>query len=147
MNLTWIPCQVVEMFDVGLIAGSFDIIHPGYIMMFNDAKKVCKILVVALQDDPTIDRLNKNKPVQTWQERKMILESLRQVDEIIYYNTEFDLEKIIRNFKYDIRILGSDYRETDFLGKDLNKPVYFCDRTHNYSLTNLKKKIAESMKQ
>jgi glycerol-3-phosphate cytidylyltransferase len=135
------------MFDVGLIAGSFDIIHPGYIMMFNDAKKVCKILVVALQDDPTIDRLNKNKPVQTWQERKMILESLRQVDEIIYYNTEFDLEKIIRNFKYDIRILGSDYRETDFLGKDLNKPVYFCDRTHNYSLTNLKKKIAESMKQ
>jgi glycerol-3-phosphate cytidylyltransferase len=134
------------MYEVGLIAGSFDLIHPGYIRMFNDAKTICKILIVALQDDPTLDRPNKNKPVQSWQERKMILESLRQVDDVIYYSTESELEKIIRNFSYDVRILGSDYKDINFLGKDLDKPVYFCDRTHNYSLTSLKKKIAESMK-
>ena len=134
------------MYEIGLIAGSFDLIHPGYIYMFIESKKICNHLVIALQDDPTIDRIYKNKPVQSWEERTLILESLRQIDEVIYYNTESDLAKIFKNFKYDVRILGSDYREADFLGKDLNKPVYFCDRTHNYSLTNLKKKIAESMK-
>jgi glycerol-3-phosphate cytidylyltransferase len=134
------------MYKIGLIAGSFDLIHPGYIYMFTESKKICNHLVIALQDDPTIDRIYKNKPVQSWEERKIILSSLRQIDEVIYYNTESDLEKIIRNFKYDIRILGSDYREANFLGKELNKPVYFCNRAHNYSLTNLKKKIVESMK-
>lgn len=135
------------MYEVGLIAGSFDIIHPGYIHMFSESKKICQHLVIALQDDPTIDRKYKNKPVQTWEERKLILESLRQVDEITYYNTEAELEKILKFYKYDVRILGSDYEGMNFLGKDLNKSVYFCDRTHNYSLTNLKKKIVESMRQ
>ena len=130
----------------GIIAGNFDVIHPGYIHMFIESKKICKFLVIALQDDPTVDRPNKCKPIHTWEERKIILESLRQIDKVIYYNTESDLDKIIRSYHYDVRILGSDYINKDFLGKDLDKPVYFCDRTHNYSLTSLKKNICESFK-
>ena len=133
------------MYEVGLIAGSFDLIHPGYIKMFDESKKICNRLIVALQDDPTIDRPDKCKPVQSWDDRRDILLSLRQVDEVTYYNTEKDLRRLLGSLQFDIRILGSDYVGKRFTGDDLQKPVYFCNRSHAYSLTDLKKKIVESM--
>lgn len=129
----------------GLIAGSFDLIHPGYVRMFKEAKKVCSKLIIALQDDPTIDRPEKCKPVQTWEERKEVLESIKYVDEILYYNTEADLSSVLETTNFDVRILGSDYIGKKFTGDHLDKGLYFCRRNHNYSLTDLKKKIHKSM--
>jgi glycerol-3-phosphate cytidylyltransferase len=132
-------------YERGIIAGSFDILHPGYIRMFEESKRVVNYLIVALQDDPTIDRPEKCKPVQSWEERAEILRSLRYVDDVVYYNTEYDLRKLLGSVKYDVRILGSDYLGRRFTGDDLEKPVFYCNRNHQYSLTDLKERIAESM--
>jgi len=126
---------------VGFLAGSFDLIHPGYILMFEDAKKVCDHLIVALQTDPTIDRPFKNKIVQTFEERKLILSSIKYVDEIIKYTTEEELYNILKNTKINVRILGSDYENKEYTGIDLNIPVHFHKRNHNWSTTNLKNNI------
>ncbi len=130
----------------GIIAGSFDIIHPGYIQMFIEAKENCDHLIIALQDDPTIDRPHKLKPVQSWKERKEILNSIKYIDEILYYSTEKQLYDLLKNTTYDVRILGSDYINKSFTGDDLNKKIYFCKREHNYSLTDLKNRIYNSLK-
>jgi len=130
-----------KKWKVGLICGSFDVIHPGYIKMFIDAKSVCKTLLIALQSDPTIDRPHKEKPHQTSEERALILRSIRYVDDIVHYTTEDDLYNILKTDIYDVRILGSDYTNAEYTGKDLNKPVYFHDRNHSYSTTDYKNKI------
>jgi glycerol-3-phosphate cytidylyltransferase len=129
----------------GFIAGSFDVIHPGYIKMFKEAKQVCKNLIVALQDDPTIDRPEKCKPVQSWSDRREILESIRYVDKVLYYCTEQELFDLLKSTPYDVRILGSDYIGKQFTGDDLGKSVHYCERSHTYSTTDLKKRIASSM--
>lgn len=131
---------------IGLIAGSFDLIHPGYISMFREAREICDYLIVALQDDPTIDRPHKLKPVQTWEERKEIIQSIRYVDHVLKYSTELELLDLLKNENYHVRILGQDYIGKKYTGDFLNKEVYFCKRNHDYSLTNLKLKIYESMK-
>tara|TARA_R110002126_G_scaffold277593_3_gene423666 strand:+ start:2333 stop:2767 length:435 start_codon:yes stop_codon:yes gene_type:complete len=131
---------------IGIIAGNFDVIHPGYVKMFEDAKQnACNYLVIALQSDPTIDRPEKSKPVQTVEEREYILRSISYIDEVIHYNTESELLDILTNFDYDIRILGSDYQDQNkiFTGSSLNKDIYFHSRTHNYSASDLKKRIAK----
>jgi glycerol-3-phosphate cytidylyltransferase len=125
----------------GLIAGSFDLIHPGYIKMFQDAKTVCDYLIVALQDDPTIDRPGKNRPVQTKEERQYILESIKYIDEVVFYNTEEELNSLLRNTKHDVRILGSEYRGTQHNGYELKIPVYYHAREHDWSCSALKEKI------
>lgn len=125
----------------GIIAGSFDLIHPGYVRMFRDSKKVCDYLIIALQGDPTIERSNKCKPVHTIKERKEILESIRFIDEIVTYNTESELYELLKNIDYDVRILGVEYKSTNYTGKDLGKAVYWLERPHMYSTTNLKEKI------
>jgi glycerol-3-phosphate cytidylyltransferase len=130
---------------VGLLAGSFDIIHPGYIKMFKDAKRVCDYLIVALHEDPSQDRPHtKIKPVHTSDEREEILLSIKYVDEIIRYQTEEDLYLILERLNIDFYIIGDDYKNKRYTGEDLNLPVYFHKRDHNYSTTNLKKKIAEN---
>jgi glycerol-3-phosphate cytidylyltransferase len=132
-------------YERGIIAGSFDIIHPGYVRMFEESKHVVKNLIVALQDDPTVDRPEKCKPVQSWEERAEILRAIRYVDDVVYYNTERDLRKLLGTLNYDVRILGSDYLGRRFTGDDLEKPVFYCNRNHQHSLTDLKERIAESM--
>ena len=129
---------------IGFLAGAFDIIHPGYILMFKDAKTVCDHLVVALQTDPTVDRPEKNKPVQSYLGRKSILESIRYVDEVVTYTTEKELYQLMENMKIDIRILGSDYENKKINGHDLDIPIYFHKREHEWSATNLRNKIKES---
>jgi len=138
------------MSSIGVIAGSFDLIHPGYVRMFREAKeRACERLIVLLQDDPTIDRPSKSKPVQNWEERAEILMSIRWVDEVWRYCTESELNELLRKRKNEItvRILGSDYVGKRYTGDEIGIPVYYCNRSHNYSLTDLKRRVAISMNQ
>ena len=130
----------------GLICGSFDVIHPGYIHLFKDAKSVCENLIIALQSDPTVDRPEKIKPSQSVEDRELILRALRYVDDIVHYTTEAELYNLLKEDIYDVRILGTDYINKDYTGKDLNKPEYFHSRNHDYSTTQFKKNIKENMK-
>ncbi len=131
----------------GIICGSFDVIHPGYTRMFCDAKEnACSYLIVALQDDPTIDRPEKCKPVQSFHDRREILQSIRYIDDIVEYSTEKELLELLSILDYDIRILGTDYRDKYYTGIELKKPVYYHTRNHNYSTTSLKRSIYNSMK-
>ena len=130
----------------GIVAGNFDVIHPGYVKMFEDAKEnACDYLIIALQSDPTIERPEKSKPVQTIEEREYILRSIKYVDEIIHYTTEAELLEIFKNYDYDVRILGSDYKDTSYTGKNLDKSVYFHDRNHAYSASDLKRRITKQV--
>ena len=137
--------DINKEYGTGLICGAFDIIHPGYIDMFSDAKSKCKKLLVALQDNPTIDRPEKDMPVQSYNNRKKILMAIQYVDEIIEYNTEADLYEILKSDVYDVRVLGTDYKDKDYNGKDLERPVYWHSRKHSHSASGLKRKIARSI--
>lgn len=125
----------------GIIAGSFDLIHPGYVRMFKESKRFCSHLIIALQNDPNIERPNKCRPVHTIEERIEILQSIRYIDEIVTYNTETELYELLKFVDYDVRILGIEYRDKNYTGKDLNKEVIWLDRQHDYSTTKLKEKI------
>lgn len=130
----------------GLVCGSFDVIHPGYIHLFRDAKSVCENLIIALQSDPTVDRPEKIKPSQTVEDRELILRSIKYIDDVVHYTTEAELYDLLKADIYDVRILGTDYINKDYTGKDLNKPEYFHSRNHDYSTTKFKKNIKENMK-
>ena len=130
----------------GFIAGNFDVIHPGYVKMFKVAKNVCDWLIVALHDDPSLERKEKLKPVLSVGERTEILKTLEPIDEVIPYQTESDLYELLQRISPDIRILGDDYVDKDYTGKDLDIPVYFHKRCRKWSTTLFKKKIAESFK-
>ena len=130
----------------GIIAGNFDVIHPGYVKMFQDDKEnACDYLIIALHGDPTIERPHKCKPVQSIKEREYILMSIKYVDEIVHYDTEKDLLEIIKKHNHDVRIIGSDYKGVEFTGKSFEKEIYYHERIHDYSLTDLKKRIMEQM--
>lgn len=134
------------MWDRGLVCGAFDVIHPGYIRLFIDAKKNCKELIIALQDDPTVDRPKKIKPIQSLEDRKLILESIKYVDKIYCYTTESSLYELLQTDIYDVRILGTDYIDKNYTGKDLGKPVYYHTRNHGYSTTKFKSDIKNKTK-
>ena len=130
---------------VGVIAGNFDVIHPGYIYMFDECKKHCDILLLLLHDDPSIERPEKIKPILDLNERNMILSSLKQIDRIITYQIESDLYDILKTEQIDIRFLGDDYKDKAFTGDDLDIPIHYLDRSHGWSTTKFKKMIAESV--
>ena len=116
--------------------------HPGHMKMLQDARDQCDYLIVGLQSDPTIDRPDsKNKPIQTLEERQIMISAIRFIDELMIYDTEDDLYSYLKNNRPDVRVLGSDYKGKDFTGKDLDIKIYYHDRNHNYSTTNLRKKI------
>ena len=130
---------------IGVIAGNFDVIHPGYIHMFDECKNYCDTLLLLLHDDPSVERPEKIKPILSLNERTMILNSLKQIDQIITYKTESDLYEILMNKKIDVRFLGDDYRDKSFTGDDLNIPIHYLDRSHGWSTTKFKKLIAETL--
>lgn len=131
------------MYKTGLIAGSFDIIHPGYIHMLKDAKRVCKYLIVALHDDPSIERpKTKVKPIFTKEERLGILMSIKFVDEVRFYQTEGDLVLLLLEIKPDIRIVGSDYITGVVTGKGI-APIYYHVRDTKWSTTLVRKMICD----
>ncbi len=129
---------------IGFVASCFDLLHAGHVLMLEDARSRCDYLVIALQTDPTIDRPDsKNKPVQDYEERRIMIAGCRHVDEIIEYATEADLFKILSALKPDIRVLGSDWEGKPYTGHELRDiPVHFHQRTHSYSTTALRRRVA-----
>jgi glycerol-3-phosphate cytidylyltransferase len=125
----------------GITASTFDLLHAGHILMLKEAKSVCDYLVVALQVDPTIDRPNKNQPVQSFYERWVQLSAVKYVDEVIPYSTENELLTILQNYNIDIRILGDEYEHKMFTGRDLHMDYHYNKRTHGYSSTELRERI------
>lgn len=126
---------------IGFTASAFDLLHAGHIMMLREAKQHCDYLICALQTDPTLDRATKNKPVQSVVERMIQLEACKYVDEIVVYSTEQDLRDILLSFPIDVRILGDEYKGTEFTGHDLPIECYFNSRKHSFSTTELRTRI------
>lgn len=131
---------------IGITASSFDLFHAGHVLMLEEAKAQCDYLITALQTDPTIDRPEKNKPVQTVVERYIQLKGCRFVDEVIPYTTEQDLEDILAFMPIDVRILGVEYKDKSFTGQDVCKAhgikLYFNRRNHRFSSSELRKRVA-----
>lgn len=131
---------------VALTASTFDLLHAGHIAMLREAKAQCDHLICALQVDPSVDRPEKNSPVQTIVERHAQLAAVNYVDEIIPYCTEDDLLDILNMYPINIRILGEEYRDKDFTGKDECRKrgiqLYFNKREHRFSSSDLRKRVA-----
>ncbi len=132
----------------GIIAGNFDIIHPGYVAMFKECKANCDKFVVLLHSDPSIERPEKLKPILSTEERIDMLKCFRQIDEVHTYNTEAELYELIKEVNPNIRFLGEDYKDKDYTGKDLNIPVHWIGRDHGWSTTKFKLQITnQTLKQ
>jgi glycerol-3-phosphate cytidylyltransferase len=134
---------------IGITFSTFDLLHAGHIAMLAESKNHCDYLIAALQTDPTIDRSDtKNKPVQSIVERQIQLSATRYVDEIVVYQTEKDLEDILLTLPIDVRILGVEYKDKDFTGKDIclkrGIEIVYNGRDHSFSSSNLRKRVAES---
>jgi glycerol-3-phosphate cytidylyltransferase len=132
---------------VGFTCSSWDLLHSGHVQMLRDAKQQCDYLICGLQVDPSLDRVEKNSPIQTIVERYTQLKAVSYVDEIIPYCTEKDLEDILSMYNIDIRILGEEYRDKDFTGKDICRKreidLYFNKRDHRFSSSDLRKRVAD----
>jgi glycerol-3-phosphate cytidylyltransferase len=135
---------------VGFTCSAWDLLHAGHVQMLREAKEQCDYLLVGLQTDPSIDRPTKNSPVQTIVERYTQLKAVSYVDEIIPYATEKDLEDILTMYHINVRILGEEYREQDFTGKDICRKrgieLYFNKRDHRFSSSDLRRRVAEREK-
>jgi|TARA_R100001460_G_scaffold1212_1_gene4710 glycerol-3-phosphate cytidylyltransferase len=139
----WLKQQQLPQIK-GIIAGAFDVMHPGYIRMFADAKQHCNHLTVALHEDPSMARPHKLKPVQTVEERKEILKAIKYVDDVVVYQAEDTFLSYLND--YDIRFLGTDYKDGTYSGKELDIDIVWLDReNHNYSSTKLKTDIFKSI--
>ena len=132
---------------VGFTCSAFDMLHSGHIQMLRDAREQCDYLICGLQTDPSADRPEKNRPIQTVVERYTQLKAVQYVDEIIPYATEEDLKDILSMYHIDVRILGDEYREKDFTGKEICKrrdiSLYFNNRDHRFSSSDLRKRVIE----
>lgn len=133
---------------IGITFSTFDLLHAGHVSMLREAKSQCDYLICGIQSDPTIDRpKTKNKPVQTLVERYVQLSAIQYVNEIIPYQTEQDVEDILEMFDIDVKIMGEEYRDQDFTGRDICKrkgiELYFNSRTHRFSSTDLRKRVSE----
>lgn len=124
----------------GITASSFDLLHSGHVAMLEECKENCDYLIACLQTDPTIDRPEKNRPIQTTVERYIQLKALRCVDEIIPYETEQDLIDILTIIKPSVRFVGEEYRDKDFTGKNL-VPIHYNSRQHRFSSSELRRRV------
>jgi len=132
----------------GITFSTFDLLHAGHVQMLREAKEQCDYLICGLQMDPSLDRTDKNSPVQTVVERYTQLNAIQYVDEIIPYNNEKDVEDILTMYHIDVRILGEEYKELDFTGKDICKKrgisLYFNKREHRFSTSDLRKRVKDN---
>lgn len=133
---------------VGITCSTFDLLHAGHVAMLREAKTACDYLICALQNDPSCDRPEKNKPIQNIVERQAQLAAIRYVDEILVYNTEEELLDILGMYDIDVKIMGEEYRDKDFTGKDLCRQrdieFYFNKRDHRFSTSDLRKRVEEN---
>ena len=125
---------------IGFTCSAFDLCHAGHLLMLEEAKSQCDYLIVGLHTNPQIDRPHKNKPIETTWQRYERLRACKYIDEIIPYDTEEDLLNILKSREIDVRVIGEEYRDTDYTGKGL-LPVYYNQRKHNLSSSRLRKEI------
>jgi glycerol-3-phosphate cytidylyltransferase len=130
---------------IGITFSTFDLLHAGHISMLREAKDHCDYLICGLQVDPSVDRPEKNKPVQTLVERYVQLSAVKYVDEIVPYSTEEDVVDILGMYDISVIILGEEYKDRDFSGKDLCQKrgidLYFNKRDHRFSTSDLRKRV------
>jgi len=126
---------------IGFTASPFDLLHAGHILMLKEAREQCDYLIVALLVDPTTDRPEKNKPIQDITERYIQLQGCKYVDEIIPYDSEAGLVRLLTAIHPDVRILGEEYEGTEFTGKNLGIPLYYNRRQHDWSSSELRKRL------
>jgi glycerol-3-phosphate cytidylyltransferase len=131
---------------IGFVASCFDLFHAGHIMMLKEAKNQCDYLIVGLQTDPTVDRPEKNKPIQSIFERHIQLEACKYIDEIVVYATEKDLMDVLQSFPIDVRIIGEEYQHKSFTGKELPIEIYYNKRRHSFSTSELRQRVVEREK-
>lgn len=133
---------------IGFTASQFDMLHAGHIAMLSEAKNHCDYLIAGLQNNASWDRPEKNAPIQSIVERQIQLAATRYVDEIVVYNTEKDLEDILLTLPIDVRILGVEYQDKEFTGKDIcnkrNIKLIYNTRDHSFSSSSLRKRVAEA---
>jgi len=134
---------MLEKQTLGFTAGNFDLLHPGYIITFEEAKRHCDKFYIFLQKDPSLTRFSKYKPVIPLYDRYKALMSIKYIDEVFIYQTEEELYNLIKFYKPDIRILGEDYIGKPFTGDDLPPKVVYTSRSHEWSTTKLKDLIAK----
>ena len=128
----------------GITFGAFDLFHAGHVLMLEEAKTVCDYLIVGLQTDPSFDRKEKNKPVQSIVERQIQLEGCKFVEEVTIYDTEDDLMQILDTIEWDVYVIGEEYKNNFFTARDkyLDK-CYFNKRPHTFSSSELRERVAE----
>ena len=144
--------KIKELKERGLIIGitfsQFDLLHAGHIAMLSEAKNHCDYLIAGLQNNAQWDRPEKNEPIQSIVERQISLSAVRTVDEIVIYNTEKDLADILLTLPMDVRILGVEYANKDFSGKEIcerrNIKIIYNGRDHSFSSSSLRKRIMEA---
>jgi len=134
--------------NIGFTASTFDLLHAGHVSMLAEAKSVCDYLIVGLHVDPSLERQEKNHPVQSLVERYIQLSAVSHVDEIIPYQTEDDLNNILLTFPIAVRVIGEEYRDANFTGKNLDMKIHYNKRRHGFSSSLLRKNVvkAESSK-
>ena len=136
---------------IGFTASQFDMLHAGHVAMLSEARNHCDYLIAGLQNNASWDRPEKNAPIQSIVERQIQLAATRYVDEIVVYNTEKDLEDILLTLPIDIRILGVEYQDKEFTGKDIcnkrNIKLIFNSRDHSFSSSSLRKRVVEAERQ
>jgi len=126
---------------IGFTCGAFDLLHPGHLRMLKECQSQCDFLVVGLQEDPSIDRLEKNKPIETLEERKERLEACKYVDDVLVYTTERTLVDLLKFVQPDVRFIGADWEGKPFTGMELPIKVIFNTRNHNLSSSALRNRI------
>ena len=143
MRLSYKDCG-----SIGFTCSTFDLLHAGHITMLEEAKRECDFLVVGLQNDPTLDRPEKNGPVQSIVERQIQLAAVKYVDEIVIYNTEQDLIDLLLTRPIDVRVLGKEYQDKDFTGKDIaeqrGSKIVYNGRDHSFSSSSLRKRVVQA---
>ena len=121
------------------------ITFAGHVLMLEEAYNACDHLTVFIQSDPSIDRPEKNAPVQNIVERQIQIDACRFVDKSFVYDTEEDVIDILDCYPWDIRIIGEEYKEIDFTGKELCKDkCYFNKRKHSFSSTELRDRCKDT---
>lgn len=130
----------------GFACGVFDLFHAGHVLMLRDCKQHCDYLLIAVNSAENIDPLinpRKKKPVYSLEERVLILEACRYVDEVITYSSEEELLSILRTRSIDVRFLGEDYKGKPITGQELNIPIVYIDRGHGFSSSGVRKRLQD----
>ncbi len=135
------------MMKVGFTASTFDLLHAGHIQMLRDAKEQCDYLICGLQIDPSLDRKDKNPPIQTIVERYIQLSAVQYVDEVVPYASESDLEDILNMYHIDVRIIGEEYKKKTFTGRSICSKrgieLFYNKRDHRFSSSGLRQRITD----